>query len=89
MASFQMPFSCQQSFTINISEDFLEYASEGSLAIEVWGNRSQGFDNTIKPNWNVDTPTKGLHERCEGNWQFTLYKVPTFRSKMDNNHVLL
>ncbi|XP_031559004.1 kinesin-like protein KIF13A isoform X2 [Actinia tenebrosa] len=60
-----MIFENKQSFDIEITEDFLEYASEGSLAIEVWGNRSQGFDSTHKMNWNynVEAPQKGLHDR--------------------------
>ena len=31
-------------FTIEVEEDFLDYVTDGSLAIEVYGNRSRGFD---------------------------------------------
>lgn len=33
---------------MEVDEDFLEYVADGSLAIEVYGNRSRGFD--AKPN---------------------------------------
>ena len=35
-------------FTVEVDEDFLDYVTDGSLAIEVYGNRSHGFD--AKPN---------------------------------------
>ncbi|XP_048590057.1 kinesin-like protein KIF13B isoform X2 [Nematostella vectensis] len=60
-----MIFENKQMFDIEVTEEFLEYASEGSLAIEVWGNRCQAFDNHNKANWsvNIDTPQKGLQDR--------------------------
>ena len=42
-----------QEFTVNVSEEFIEHALEGSLAIEVWGHRSSGF-NASKPGWEID-----------------------------------
>lgn len=32
-----------QSFTVEISEDFLDFIEEGTLAVEVWGHRRSGF----------------------------------------------
>ena len=37
-----------------MSEDFIEHALEGSLAIEVWGHRSGGFNTSSKPGWEID-----------------------------------
>ena len=49
-----------------INDDFLEYISDASLAIEVYGNRSQGFDSPERCNWNVSSDkneTKTTAER--------------------------
>ncbi len=32
-----------QDFTVEISEDFLDFIEEGALAVEVWGHRRSGF----------------------------------------------
>lgn len=50
---------------MEVTEEFVEYASEGSLAIEVWGNRMKAFDSQSKVilNWNVEPQQKGLHDR--------------------------
>ena len=50
---------------MEVTDEFVEYASEGSLAIEVWGNRMKGFDsqNKVMLNWNVEPQQKGLHDR--------------------------
>ena len=50
---------------MQVTEKFVEFASEGSLAIEVWGNRMKGFDSNSKVNWNwnVEPQQKGLHDR--------------------------
>ena len=34
---------------VDIEEDFLDYVTDGSLAIEVYGNRSRGFDQKPSP----------------------------------------
>ncbi|XP_022106893.1 kinesin-like protein KIF13A isoform X4 [Acanthaster planci] len=49
-----MRFSHSKEFTVNVSEDFIEHALEGSLAIEVWGHRSSGFNTSSKPGWEID-----------------------------------
>ena len=53
---------------MEVSDEFVEYASEGSLAIEVWGNRMKGFDSHSKVNWNVEPQHKGLHDRYSSHW---------------------
>lgn len=52
---------------MEVTEEFVEYASEGSLAIEVWGNRMKAFDSqkNIMVNWNVEPQQKGLHDRYQ------------------------
>ena len=49
-----------QQFDVDITDDFLETALVGSLAIEVWGNRSKGFGAQNKGSWNynVEVPQK-------------------------------
>ncbi|XP_038051604.1 kinesin-like protein KIF13B [Patiria miniata] len=49
-----MRFNHTKEFTVNVSEDFIEHALEGSLAIEVWGHRSSGFNTSSKPGWEID-----------------------------------
>lgn len=34
-----------QTFNFEINDDFLEYITESSLAVEVYGNRSQGYES--------------------------------------------
>ena len=35
-----------QTFTVEVTEDFLEYLETGVLAVEVWGHRRSGFIET-------------------------------------------
>lgn len=68
-----MIFEHKQLFDMEVTDEFVEYASEGSLAIEVWGNRMKGFDsqNKVMLNWNVEPQQKGLHDR----WGELLRKI--------------
>lgn len=45
---------------IDIEEEFLDYVTDGSLAIEVYGNRSRGFDQKPSP---IITPTENEGEK--------------------------
>ena len=65
-----------QVFDMEVTDEFVEYASEGSLAIEVWGNRMKGFDSQSKVmlNWNVEPQQKGLHDRY-GQRSFSFFLV--------------
>lgn len=48
---------------VNVTEEFLEFISEGALAIEVWGHRCSGNGNSI---WEVDSlhaKTRTLRDR--------------------------
>ncbi|XP_077990731.1 kinesin-like protein KIF13A [Glandiceps talaboti] len=51
---YSMKFEHVREYTVNVSEEFIEHALEGSLAVEVWGHRSAGFD-TRPTGWEVDS----------------------------------
>ena len=36
-------------FTVEVDEEFLDYVTDGSLAIEIYGNRSRGYDTKPSP----------------------------------------
>lgn len=49
---------------VTVTEEFLEFISDGALAIEVWGHRCAGNGSPI---WEVDSlhaKTRTLHDRC-------------------------
>lgn len=43
-----------QEFTVSVTEEFIEHALEGSLAIEVWGHRIGGSNSPHSNGWEVD-----------------------------------
>lgn len=48
---------------VNVTEEFLEFISEGALAIEVWGHRCTGNGTSV---WEVDSlhaKTRTLRDR--------------------------
>ena len=48
---------------VNVTEEFLEFISEGALAIEVWGHRCTGNGSSV---WEVDSlhaKTRTLRDR--------------------------
>ena len=47
-----------KEFVITLSEEFLEYCTEGALAIEVWGHRSVGFSSPRHSGWEVLAETQ-------------------------------
>uniref|UniRef100_A0A7M5UMN0 CAP-Gly domain-containing protein n=3 Tax=Clytia hemisphaerica TaxID=252671 RepID=A0A7M5UMN0_9CNID len=47
--SNSMTFNNTKTFTVEVDEDFLDYVTDGSLAIEVYGNRSRGYDTKPAP----------------------------------------
>ncbi|XP_070533072.1 kinesin-like protein KIF13A isoform X2 [Ptychodera flava] len=51
---YSMKFDHVKEYTVNVTEEFIEHALDGSLAIEVWGHRSAGFD-TKPTGWEVDS----------------------------------
>lgn len=56
-------FCLSQDFVVTVTEEFLEFISDGALAIEVWGHRCAGNGSSI---WEVDSlhaKTRTLHDR--------------------------
>uniref|UniRef100_A0A803YMN1 Kinesin family member 13A n=1 Tax=Meleagris gallopavo TaxID=9103 RepID=A0A803YMN1_MELGA len=54
--------SCRD-YVVNVTEEFLEFISEGALAIEVWGHRCTGNGTSV---WEVDSlhaKTRTLRDR--------------------------
>ena len=41
-------FNDSRTFTIPVTEEFMEHCSEGALSIEVYGHRSAGFSTEAK-----------------------------------------
>lgn len=65
-----LSFPCPpQDYVVNVTEEFLEFISEGALAIEVWGHRCTGNGSSI---WEVDSlhaKTRTLHDRFVLGWE--------------------
>ncbi|XP_067393709.1 kinesin-like protein KIF13A isoform X4 [Emydura macquarii macquarii] len=62
-AQFTVSFSHCKDYVMNVTEEFLEFISEGALAIEVWGHRCTGNGSSI---WEVDSlhaKTRTLRDR--------------------------
>uniref|UniRef100_A0A8D0H0V4 Kinesin family member 13A n=1 Tax=Sphenodon punctatus TaxID=8508 RepID=A0A8D0H0V4_SPHPU len=62
-AQFTVTFSHCRDYIVNVSEEFLEFISDGALAIEVWGHRCAGNGSSI---WEVDSlhaKTRTLRDR--------------------------
>ncbi|KAG6923011.1 kinesin family member 13A [Chelydra serpentina] len=60
---FTVTFSHCKDYVVNVTEEFLEFISEGALAIEVWGHRCTGNGSSI---WEVDSlhaKTRTLRDR--------------------------
>ncbi|NXP22433.1 KI13A protein, partial [Scytalopus superciliaris] len=62
-ARFTVTFSHCKDYVVNVTEEFLEFISEGALAIEVWGHRCTGNGSSV---WEVDSlhaKTRTLRDR--------------------------
>nr|XP_020013605.1 kinesin-like protein KIF13A [Castor canadensis] len=62
-AQYTVTFSHCKDYVVNVTEEFLEFISDGALAIEVWGHRCAGNGSSI---WEVDSlhaKTRTLHDR--------------------------
>ncbi|XP_044151582.1 kinesin-like protein KIF13A isoform X2 [Bufo gargarizans] len=51
-AQFTVKFAHSKDYMVNITEEFLEFISEGALAIEVWGHRCAGNGRSL---WEIDS----------------------------------
>ncbi|KAM9307981.1 kinesin-like protein KIF13A isoform 2-T2 [Gastrophryne carolinensis] len=51
-AQFTVKFAHSKDYVVNITEEFLEFISDGALAIEVWGHRCAGNGRSM---WEIDS----------------------------------
>ncbi|XP_053570753.1 kinesin-like protein KIF13A isoform X1 [Bombina bombina] len=51
-AQFTVNFAHSKDYVVHITEEFLEFISEGALAIEVWGHRCAGNGRSL---WEIDS----------------------------------
>ncbi|KAM4028198.1 kinesin-like protein KIF13A isoform 2-T2 [Anomaloglossus baeobatrachus] len=51
-AQFTVKFAHSKDYLVHITEEFLEFISEGALAIEVWGHRCAGNGRSL---WEIDS----------------------------------
>ncbi|XP_063779290.1 kinesin-like protein KIF13A isoform X2 [Pseudophryne corroboree] len=51
-AQFTVTFAHSKDYVVHITEEFLEFISEGALAIEVWGHRCAGNGRSL---WEIDS----------------------------------
>ncbi|XP_063307758.1 kinesin-like protein KIF13A [Pelobates fuscus] len=62
-AQFNVTFAHSKDYVVHITEEFLEFISEGALAIEVWGHRCAGNGRSL---WEIDSlhdKSRTLHDR--------------------------
>lgn len=53
-----------QDYVVSVTDEFLEFISDGALAIEVWGHRCAGNGRSL---WELDAleaKTQTLRDRC-------------------------
>ncbi|KAI4891936.1 hypothetical protein NFI96_021907 [Prochilodus magdalenae] len=65
-AQFTVLFDHCKDFVVHVTEEFLEFISDGALAIEVWGHRCAGNGSS---RWELDTlqaKTRTLRDRVGG-----------------------
>uniref|UniRef100_A0A2K5ZTQ2 Kinesin family member 13A n=1 Tax=Mandrillus leucophaeus TaxID=9568 RepID=A0A2K5ZTQ2_MANLE len=70
-------------YVVNVTEEFLEFISDGALAIEVWGHRCAGNGTSI---WEVDSlhaKTRTLHDR----WNEVTRRIEMWISILELNEL--
>uniref|UniRef100_A0A2I3RVT1 Kinesin family member 13A n=1 Tax=Pan troglodytes TaxID=9598 RepID=A0A2I3RVT1_PANTR len=70
-------------YVVNVTEEFLEFISDGALAIEVWGHRCAGNGSSI---WEVDSlhaKTRTLHDR----WNEVTRRIEMWISILELNEL--
>lgn len=63
-------FQFVQDYVVNVTDEFLEFISDGALAIEVWGHRCAGNGRAL---WELDAmeaKTQTLRDRYNGPLDF-------------------
>ncbi|XP_007487963.2 kinesin-like protein KIF13A isoform X8 [Monodelphis domestica] len=80
---FTVTFSHCEDYVVNVTEEFLEFISEGALAIEVWGHRCTGNGSSI---WEVDSlhaTTRTLQDR----WNEVTRRIEMWISILELNEM--
>ncbi|XP_051826600.1 kinesin-like protein KIF13A isoform X3 [Antechinus flavipes] len=80
---FTVTFSHCEDYVVNVTEEFLEFISEGALAIEVWGHRCSGNGSSI---WEVDSlhaKTRTLQDR----WNEVTRRIEMWISILELNEM--
>ncbi|XP_008272342.1 kinesin-like protein KIF13A isoform X3 [Oryctolagus cuniculus] len=82
-AQYTVTFSHCKDFVVNVTEEFLEFISDGALAIEVWGHRCAGNGSSI---WEVDSlhaKTRTLYDR----WNEVTRRIEMWISILELNEL--
>uniref|UniRef100_A0A2K6MVM9 Kinesin family member 13A n=1 Tax=Rhinopithecus bieti TaxID=61621 RepID=A0A2K6MVM9_RHIBE len=82
-AQYTVTFSHCKDYVVNVTEEFLEFISDGALAIEVWGHRCAGNGTSI---WEVDSlhaKTRTLHDR----WNEVTRRIEMWISILELNEL--
>ncbi|XP_020842473.1 kinesin-like protein KIF13A isoform X4 [Phascolarctos cinereus] len=80
---FTVIFSHCEDYVVNVTEEFLEFISDGALAIEVWGHRCSGNGSSI---WEVDSlhaKTRTLQDR----WNEVTRRIEMWISILELNEM--
>nr|XP_012228437.1 PREDICTED: kinesin-like protein KIF13A isoform X2 [Linepithema humile] len=72
--SLAFKFEHTKDFTVPITEEFMEHATEGALSIEVWGHRSAGFSRS-KPGWEVEQQQLAKARSLADRWSELTRKI--------------
>ncbi|XP_051050291.1 kinesin-like protein KIF13A isoform X2 [Phodopus roborovskii] len=82
-AQYTVTFSHCKDYVVSVTEEFLEFISDGALAIEVWGHRCAGNGSSI---WEVDSlhaKTRTLHDR----WNEVTRRIEMWISILELNEL--
>ncbi|KAK1339742.1 hypothetical protein QTO34_018298 [Cnephaeus nilssonii] len=82
-AQYSVTFSHCKDYVVTVTEEFLEFISDGALAIEVWGHRCAGNGSSI---WEVDSlhaKTRTLHDR----WNEVTRRIEMWISILELNEL--
>ncbi|XP_040823645.1 kinesin-like protein KIF13A isoform X3 [Ochotona curzoniae] len=82
-AQYTVTFSHCKDYVVNVTEEFLEFISDGALAIEVWGHRCAGNGSSI---WEVDSlhaKTRTLQDR----WNEVTRRIEMWISILELNEL--
>ncbi|XP_062954480.1 kinesin-like protein KIF13A isoform X4 [Cynocephalus volans] len=80
---YTVTFSHCKDYVVNVTEEFLEFISDGALAIEVWGHRCAGNGSSI---WEVDSlhaKTRTLRDR----WNEVTRRIEMWISILELNEL--